>query len=379
MMERSPETSRCASPLYDVARLRPRSIVCALTLLVISLFGVLIRPIVGGEKTWHPQVIPKLQAVQEMRACCRRLAAAERAFDRSRGDKFGLLIGSSTLRRAVEPQEMSTGNQWKWTELTIDGAGLQEQTELAETALRSKLKPDVIVMGGSLLMFSEATILQPDRLKFDISELSYLRENKDWPGVLYEAENLAIIPWNYMLPNRSHVSLYLQLALYHCQTELFSRFGRDLASIYEPEPPAKISPPAILESPAVVKRARPHANARLKHRWNSLNVFDPKQICSDRIRIQAFTRMVRHARAQNSEVILVFLPLMSALNRRFPAQGLEIVEAKLQRELGDDTPLIIDMRADMSDEDFLDYHHLTNSSRDRFTRKFSERIRPVLP
>jgi hypothetical protein len=365
--------------MYDAARLRPPLIVCTILLLMISLCGLIIRPIVGGEKPWHPQVNLKLQSVDEMRLCCRRLAAAERSLDRSKGDKFGLLIGSSTLRRAVEPRKLSTGSRWKWTELTINAAGLQEQTDLAETALGSKLKPDVIIMGGSLLLFSEATILEPDRMRFDVSELLYQCKQNDWSDVIYEAESLAIIPWNYILPNRSHVSMYLQLGLYHCQRDLFSQFGFDLADIYEADYSANVDPPSGPEVPAVIKRARPDANHHLDHQWKRLNVFDPAQICSDTIRFQAFCRMVRHARAQNSEVIIVFLPLMSTMRDQLPARGLEILQAKLRQALGSDAPRIIDMRADMSDDDFRDYHHLTYPTRDRFTRMFSERIRPELP
>ena len=359
--------------MFSITRLGSRLLVLGLLATTIGLFGFVLHPLLGGPRPWLLES-PSTTDISQFRLVCNRLVADRGDLERSPTAHWGVLLGGSTTIEGVDPENLKTGDDWRWLTLAGYGANAGVSCEFAEYALRGGRRLDALVFGLNEGQFASFPSVKADRVNADLFDLRFRLKRREWSKVKDEVEQFGLIPWNLALPNRSLISYQWERDLIKAQQDIMEGFGFGLQAIYEPMPS-----PWTLPHPFPNLKHKSAAEMEYLHYLRVKNGFySLSQYPTDGPNIRAMARVTRKAWWLGIAVVLVLLPEKSDLRDSVPVHAVDHIREGLKHELGPEMPVILDFRRAIDDDKFLDDVHLQMRARVEFTHLLSDRLREVL-
>lgn len=359
--------------MYAITRLRSQLGVLAALAAAIGLYGAAIHTAFPEKPRFLPASESSTQFFHFSNAC-KRLVAARRDLGKEPKEKFGVLIGASTLAFAVDPLHVETGEDWRWLGLSAPSSNIIEHCTMAGYTLHGRPRPNALVLCVNLFAFENVPTARADRTQLDLAEFrDYLRIGM-WNDAKVEFEEVMLVPWSIALPHRSRVSNEWRHTLVAARQDFFGHLGFDLESLYAPDPDPWSMPFPMPQYDQVPKKLLD----RSKIHWRKHHIFSPSHYTVDGANVRALADLTRRARGEGISVVLVLLPESPEARSWSPTGAFETIRTGLARELGGKAPEILDYRALYDEASFMDPFHLKATRRESFTEVLSKRLREAV-
>lgn len=264
-------------------------------------------------------------------------------------NRYGLLIGASTIQRGPLPQRMRESLGFPWLLLGVGGGtrGFAKLLRSVERQGVSRLEPGVIVLG-----IHPIWICEPPRRAVPPPE----------PGPLWA------------LRERKKISNRIYGSLQDLREQLIGSVGHDYA-VYRPAlHPWEPSP----ESP----RDQPLPDAQIsRHRERSeaAGRFAAANYPADSPMLHNMVRVVKELVRVQPKLLVALMPEREAYRSRVPKVAKRLVLDTLERELGESGAGVVDLSGAIEDELFWDNYHLTMVGRRVLSDRLSEVVRSRFP
>jgi len=282
-------------------------------------------------------------------------------------ERLGVIIGSSGTQYAIDPivLERCLGPAVRWLSLSNNGGGVNKLADLTGLLAGLEPRPTWVVIGFNQGMMADTVDLAPP---FDLARaLRSLASGQI--RAAYQAVKAPLLGRIWLLNNRYRVDRSVRLALFEFQTGLLRWCGEKIDVQFAPHP----DPWTVGRPPFRV----PTVAGQLET-WRKWGWFESRNYSVDGTQAHALVRAVRACRAMGACVLLMELPERSALRSLVPPEAEEKLKTILNTAFDADTPCLLDMRASVPDDLFMDNNHLTPEGRAHFSRLLADKIAPLV-
>lgn len=280
-----------------------------------------------------------------------RLEGAEQQYRDGtvRADKrLGAIVGISNIREAVDLDVLNEelGKNWRFLGIAGAGAGAASIVDNAKILEQSRLRPDLVVVGAAPL--ETLDILLPGAYK---PADPTIREK-----LKGEAKQLV-----WLNSRRRDVSVSTERGLLDLRARLFAVADVDL-------PTADTRTPWRSMLRLMGSERYPDKVFRDGIVWaHSIGAFDMRSYVDSKTAPQMLATTLRKLSANGARIVVVLTPEHSLLRSREPLGIAEYLRARLADESGVPSLLLLDYRAAVPDDGFVDLVHLNLSGSKRFT------------
>ena len=283
-------------------------------------------------------------------------------------DHLAAVVGISGVRQGIELSMLSksAGPDWHFIGLGGSGLGIFDVNPFAQVLLGSKLKPDVVFLGLGLYQLLDS---RPKPGVTTQGFWDYVKK-RDLRNSL-----IALRDATWIYARRQDVNLWVQRSVLDARARMFGAFGVRLASAEA----ARLSPWREMiksEWPDHFSTATMREEEQF---FESLGVFERATYEHAPQATTTLVSLIDAFRSRDAEVVIVLMPEHPILQRRIPAEALEIVQGHLRTELKDGLPVFLDYRRILDEDWFVDLAHLNKKGGLRFSAMLAEDIRKVLP
>jgi hypothetical protein len=355
--------------VISVTRFKPYfQIALCLGVLAVVLNGALTAlsatPVLG----WLPRTMAGVGYLEDSRSRVEGAVREYRDDSFARANRLAAVVGISNVRQGVDlgVVAQSAGPEWRFLGLAGAGLGIDDVVPYANLLVTSDLRPDVIVVGLGLYQLVDS---RPKPGATQVTALQYLRRG-DLRNFATEVRNSI---WIYS--RHRDISVAVQGGLLGVRTRLFNMFGVELS--------------------ASEKRQRTPWREMMKSDWpehfsrstlgeeeqffSDLGIFQESTYQNSPKAMAMLVRIIKQFRERQAEVVLVFMPEHSTLQRRVPAGAWDIVQDRLKKAFSDMPPRTMDFRKAVGDDGFVDLTHLNRHGSLEFSQELAKALAEVWP
>jgi len=267
-----------------------------------------------------------------------------------RADKrLGAIVGISNIREAVDLDMLNEqlGREWRFIGIAGAGAGAASIVDNARILEQSDLRPDLVIVGAAPLemldkllpgAYSPPAPSIRDRVKLFVKQAVWLNAR------------------------RRDVSVSTERALLNVRASLFDALHVDL-------PTADTRTPWRSMLRVMGAERYPDKVFRDGVVWaRSIGAFDISSYQRSRTAPKMIADTVRTLSNRGSRVVVVLTPEHSWLRSREPKDIALYLQQRLRNESGVSSLQVLDYRAAVADDGFVDLVHLNTTGSKRFTR-----------
>ncbi len=355
--------------LNALGRIRP---FCVVTLwvgiLTLVVNGVLQGLSAASILTWPPRILAGNGYLDDNR---QRVDAARDEYRHGlikSDDHLGAFVGISNLREDIDLKTVQdlAGSNWRFLGLGGAGFAVSDIAPHAEALLASDLRPDLVVLGIGLHQLID---IPPTSGAFNPGVAEYLRRG--------DVRNVAIgiRDWLWFYSRRQDVSVSTESAVLDARERLFHRWN-----VHVDETRAnRRSPWREMIKADWPEHFSSNTLGEEEQFFERLGVFDASTYRHPSKSTEVLMQLLQRFRRRQASVVLLLLPQHSRLRQRIPGDALDLLAATLQRAFPEDAIPLLDFRAAIDDDGFVDLPHLNRPASVRFTRLMMERLRAYLP
>ncbi len=271
--------------------------------------------------------------------------------------RLGAIVGISNIREAVDMDILNQRLTRSWRFMGIAGAGAGAFSVVENIRLlqeEKRLKPDLVIVGTAPVQFLDK--LLPG--KYSVPQQDGMSRFKQ------AAKNVL-----WMKARRRDVSVSSERALLEARARLFNAFGVRLATADTRTPWRSML--RVMGSERFPDQAFIDG-----HVWaRSVGAFDMPSYEQSKTAPTMLATALRELAVGGSRVIVVFTPEHSMLRKDEPINLAPYLQHRLREESGISNLLVLDFRAAISDEGFVDLVHLNKVGSERFTPLLIDAIR----
>lgn len=359
--------------MYDLRRLRGTLIALAGVAAALGGFGLVASSALGGRPRWLPASDSTMDTIRYT-TMGGKIAAVARPGALPRGERLGILLGSSSLQCAVDPTRLGPppdGRPIRWLTLLGEGANGADLRDLGRHLARGGLRPAVLVLAINPSLLARSTEFLSDPSSFDLHILREHLTTRHLGLAQRDVEAMLLVPWNRAFPQRTRIGHQIRLLIQATKMRVAGAFGLGFASIYAPA-----ADPWVVPDWTDRDHAPRSAIPMQMDGWRVRGWLDPASYALDGPNVLALMDLIRDARARGSEVIIVLMPEPSVLRDAMPAAARLTLDRALERHFGPASPRVFDLRDAMDDSEFWDTIHLDPHGKRVFTVRLSRAFRP---
>jgi hypothetical protein len=363
--------------MLDARRLGgPLSVLTGLAALL-GVSSLLLSATVGRQPGWLPSDDGKRDP-SAFKKVGGRVAGVVREWPREAraGRPLGVLLGTSTLECAVDPRALGAepGPGMRWLSLVAHKIDASDVESLSRLVFWSDLEPDLLVVAINPGMLARRAAAEPpDTEPADPAGVAGLL----LAGRFFDARRQAGSLLDLAFPFRTRVNHLAWMTVLEARAAVARSLGRPVDRLFSPDPDPW-SPPSRIDYIEEDRQAPPEL---IRRHWDGMarkGWFDPSCYDEDGPNARALPALVRRARAQGVEVMVVLLPATKRVRDALPPGAGRFPETVLRRAFGADAPPVLDLCDTMPDDAFYDLVHLTSKAREAFSEKLSRALRPFL-
>ncbi len=284
----------------------------------------------------------------------------------------------------IDPALLEAGADAKvpahWLSLSANGANMADLKDLAELLFESSLHTKLLVLGLHPGLLARSDDYLSDRMTLDTEGFRKEVASKHIIQAKEELEALSVVLVNLAFPNRTRVSNQIRGLASKAKRRMFAAIALDVEALY-PADPNPWAVRLLVEDAAEPEReanaegrtatVRDQAEGPMREGllgpvkdkgWSS-----PECYSSDGTNARALIDLIREARERGTEVVVMLLPESSSLRESIPPVAMQSLREALERGFGADSPLVVDLRASLSDDLFHDSIHPRKSGRELTT------------
>ncbi len=338
--------------VYDSDRLRPVIQLSGALLLCLLTANLGLALLSAAFPGWLPHQFFGLDFVADNRQRAVAVAAQYRDGIVSRDERLVLVLGLSSASEGIQLETLRRADEER-RYLGLCGAGrnMNEVALYAGPLLESDVRPGLVVFA-----ISPFHLMDP------------LPLGEGFVNNLRQRESLVQLMGFWFYARRSDVKHAIEtavLAAQHALLDLFDvRFGETGR-----DPWREFVRMGIMQVEAAEAW---QAGIR---RYGLRGYYDPQAYVRSREQAASLVELVEQFQNRGSEVVIVLMPEHSSLRERIPPEAMDALLGPLDREFGDGSPSIVDLRESVSDSGFTDISHLNDEGRAYFSPLLAEAIR----
>ena len=339
--------------MIDLRRYRGIAIGAAGLLVALVAVDATLTAAVGPASRWLPHGdYPADRSI--LAAGGGRIAGAARDLRRDGADprqRFGVLLGQSTLECGIDPAGLDAqdGLPYRWLNLFGEGGSVHKIDDLARLLFAVGPRPDLAVIAVNPYMLVGNS--------YDLMR-----------GLESASTRNRYKPWVWTWENKVLANYFALMGVEAARQRIFRGAGLGVTALYPPDP----APWQISRPPARHKGDR-ELLGRLDYD-RGLGWLDPRNYAPEASNARALAGLLRDCRGRSTDVVLVLMPLRRMLREALPPESRGRLAA-IAREATPGRPVpIIDLESDVPDALFIDLDHLNADGRDLCTRRLAERL-----
>jgi len=355
--------------MFDWSRYRGPLLLALGVLAALAFIDLTLTAVVGLAPRWlHPEIRLALYAdIGEPGSRAAGVVAERSRRSPDPAERLGVILGTSGTQYALDPPvlEQRLGPSFRWLSLFNNGGGVNKIADLAGLLAGLEPAPTWVVIGFNQGMMADTVdVVRP----FDPARARRSLASGQIRAA-YQALKAPLQSRIWLLSNRYRVDRSVRLALYEFQTGLLRWFGEKIDVQFPPHP-----------DPWTVGRPPFHGLtvAEQLELWRGWGWGEAPNYSVDGTQALALIRAVRTCRALGARVIVMELPERSTLRSLVPPEAEEKLKTILNTACDADAPCLLDMRAAVADDLFMDNNHLTPEGRAHFSRLFADEIAPLV-
>jgi hypothetical protein len=261
---------------------------------------------------------------------------------------LGAIVGISNIREAVDLDMMNQqlGSNWRFIGVAGAGAGAASIVDNVQLLEQSQLRPDLVIVGTAPLQLLDG--LLPGAY------------TPPAPSSSERAKEM-VKDMLWMKSRRRDVSVSTERALLSLRSQLFDTFGVNL-------PTADTQTPWRSMLRVMGTERSPDEAFSSGIKWAaSFGAFNQTAYERSTKAPAMLADTLRSLASRGSQVVVVLTPEHSLLRSREPAGITAYLRERLRRESGIPFLTVLDYRAAVPDEGFVDLVHLNTNGSKRFT------------
>ncbi len=359
--------------MFDLARLRGTALALASVALGLGISAAALRWATDFRPGWFPSMPSKMDVGALERIGGRvALAARDIGRDPQIGDRLGVILGSSTMQTALQPELLSVEGEVRWLNLCGPDAGLVDLERVARVLERGGLRPSVAVVGINLGMLAAPGDLMAEAMLADLappawSQLSRPRRPASGPARFFRSlGRLAGDAGDWLRPSFTKIHYLKDLAVFEWRLAAAPGVGIDAA--FAPASDYWTPPPAWAD-PATDEFRAWQVREYTRKGWFAADAYGP-----DGPNVRALAGLLARLRRLDSRVVLVLLPEPAGLRERMPAEACRRLTALVAGLPPADAPEVLDLREALGDGDLMDLVHPGPLGREAVTRRVARSL-----
>jgi hypothetical protein len=345
--------------MFDLARLRGTALALASVALGLGISAAALRWATDRRPGWFPS-IPSKMDVGALERIGGRVARAARDVrgDPRLGERLGVVLGSSTMQSALQPELLTVeggAGAVRWLNLCGPDAGLVDLERVARLLERAGVRPSIALVGINLGMLADPGDLLSDAMLADPAppawaQLSRARPPASGPDRLARSlGRLAEDAGGWLRPNLTKLHYLKDLAAFEWRVAAAPAVGIEAAFA-----PASDywTPPAAWADPATDEFRAWQVREYTRKGWFAADAYSP-----DGPNVRALADLLIRLRRLGARVVLVLLPEPTGLRERVPAEARRRLSTLIASLPAADAPEVLDLREAVGDRDLTDLVH----------------------
>jgi hypothetical protein len=273
-----------------------------------------------------------------------------------RADKFlAALVGISNMREAIDLGVLAgtAGPQWRFIGVSGAGAGAPSIVEHSSLILESDLHPDLIVLGIAPLQMLD-TLIGANAAE---------PEGAAAPEIpVQQRAREAIKSSMWPLARRRDVAVSTERALLDLRRRLFETFRVELETVDTRSPWR-----AMLRVMGSERYSTKVLMGNLE--WaQSVGTFDARAYREGSLAAEQIGTTIRRFQDGGTTVLVILTPEHSWLRSREPEGVARYIQTRLRQTSGNPDLQLVDYRAALTDDEFVDLSHINSTGSRRFSR-----------
>jgi hypothetical protein len=355
--------------MQAIRRLLPVAHIVLLLLIAMIAINQVMLTVAHAYPDWLPYHMEGAGFTEDI---AQRVAAAEYRYpsDAAHGQYLCALLGLSSFREASDLQLMTRLTDDKCRLLGLCGAGpsLEDIADQSASLRDSTLRPDLVFIGINEFHQAKPTAEVAAANARERVTFGHALIHGDVRGIFKPLRDNI---WFYQ--RRQDVSLESESVLLNAKVKIVHAMGARMENPTTDPWREMIH----LEAPERATAATFHDQLVS---YGNRKLFDPAtyDLPIARQQLGTLTQLIGELQARGATVVVMLMPEYSELRQRVPPIALERLRASL-RQLGNNTPAVVNFRDALSDDDFSDISHVNVSGRADFSRLMAAKIVGFLP
>jgi hypothetical protein len=324
------------------------------------------RGLTAAQPDWLPRRLAGLGFAEDIHLRC---LSAARQYSRGKvgeDEHLCVILGLSSSSEGIQVSTLteSDGVACRYLALGRGGRNIVDVWEYAQPVFTYGLRADLVVMAISPFHMTD--------MRFDREDPLGSIPNIDKPGLLQRQRHPSLVDKLWIHSRRGDLNDAIDRPLMNAHCALLYNFDQDFKA-------CRVNPWAEMPNLNYPEHSTETFIKWTVQRYGLRGYYNREVYEQSHYQRAALVRVVQQFRERQAKVVIVLMPEHPLLRQRIPQAGVDAITDTLQQAFGDDQPPVIDRRAAIDPDGFMDISHMNSRGRDLFSYMLAEIVHEQMP